>query len=78
MREKDQLHFKECMIQGLCENSMVRFYAGNDQPGRMKKQQYLEVVLKQLGSQRPRNRQGRVLAQIFQPRPIKKNNRKGY
>ncbi|KAL4369438.1 hypothetical protein GQ457_05G021920 [Hibiscus cannabinus] len=25
MRQKNQLHFKECMIQGLCENSMVRF-----------------------------------------------------
>ncbi|KAL4302607.1 hypothetical protein GQ457_10G009590 [Hibiscus cannabinus] len=23
MRQKNQLHFKECMIQGLCENSMV-------------------------------------------------------
>ncbi|KAL4272602.1 hypothetical protein GQ457_13G016500 [Hibiscus cannabinus] len=36
MRQKNQLHFKECMIQGFCENSMVRFYARNDQPGRMK------------------------------------------
>ncbi|KAL4369152.1 hypothetical protein GQ457_05G022530 [Hibiscus cannabinus] len=25
MRQKNQLHFKECMIQGLCESSMVRF-----------------------------------------------------
>ncbi|KAL4340913.1 hypothetical protein GQ457_08G037000 [Hibiscus cannabinus] len=25
MRQKNQLHFKECMIQGLCENSMVMF-----------------------------------------------------
>ncbi|KAL4297263.1 hypothetical protein GQ457_12G016080 [Hibiscus cannabinus] len=24
MRQKNQLHFKECMIQRLCENSMVR------------------------------------------------------
>ncbi|KAL4369170.1 hypothetical protein GQ457_05G032650 [Hibiscus cannabinus] len=32
------------------QNEAARFYAGNDEPGRMKKQQYLEVVLKQLGS----------------------------
>ncbi|KAL4282285.1 hypothetical protein GQ457_03G028970 [Hibiscus cannabinus] len=32
-------------------------------------QQYCEVVLKQLRSQRPRNHQGRMSAQIFQPRP---------
>ncbi|KAK8713437.1 hypothetical protein V6N13_148655 [Hibiscus sabdariffa] len=32
-------------------------------------QQYCEVVLKQLRSQRPRNNQGRMSAQIFQPRP---------
>ncbi|KAL4384204.1 hypothetical protein GQ457_15G020830 [Hibiscus cannabinus] len=32
-------------------------------------QQYCEVVLKQLRSQRPRNYQGRMSAQIFQPRP---------
>ncbi|KAK9020707.1 hypothetical protein V6N11_010724 [Hibiscus sabdariffa] len=31
-------------------------------------QQYCEVVLKQLRSQRPRNNQGRMSAQIFQPR----------
>ncbi|KAL4332250.1 hypothetical protein GQ457_07G008180 [Hibiscus cannabinus] len=24
MRQKNQLHFKECMIQGLCENSMQK------------------------------------------------------
>ncbi|KAL4279786.1 hypothetical protein GQ457_03G016080 [Hibiscus cannabinus] len=48
------------------------FYARNDQPGRIKSQQYLEVVLKQLGSQRPKNHQSRVSAQIFQPRPIDK------
>ncbi|KAL4361227.1 hypothetical protein GQ457_04G022050 [Hibiscus cannabinus] len=36
MRQKNQLHFKECMIQRLCENSMVR----NDQPGKIKSQQY--------------------------------------
>ncbi|KAL4291636.1 hypothetical protein GQ457_14G015420 [Hibiscus cannabinus] len=27
MRQKDQLHFKECMIQGLCENSLVGYLA---------------------------------------------------
>ncbi|KAK8974491.1 hypothetical protein V6N11_063113 [Hibiscus sabdariffa] len=32
-------------------------------------QQYCEVVLKQLRSQRPRNNQGRMSAQISQPRP---------
>ncbi|KAK8663349.1 hypothetical protein V6N13_083171 [Hibiscus sabdariffa] len=52
---------------------LFRFYARNDQPGRIKSQQYLEVVLKQLGSQRPRNHQGRVSAQIFHPRPMDKN-----
>ncbi|KAL4332587.1 hypothetical protein GQ457_07G010570 [Hibiscus cannabinus] len=41
---------------------LFRFYARNDQPGRIKPQQYFEVVLKQLGSQRPRNHQGRVSA----------------
>ncbi|KAL4366207.1 hypothetical protein GQ457_05G020930 [Hibiscus cannabinus] len=45
------------------------FYAGNDQPGRIKSQQYCEVVLKLLRSQRPRNHQGIMSAQIFQPRP---------
>ncbi|KAL4295546.1 hypothetical protein GQ457_12G013210 [Hibiscus cannabinus] len=34
----------------------------------LKSQQYFEVVLKQLGLQRPRIYQGRVSAQIFQPR----------
>ncbi|KAL4323542.1 hypothetical protein GQ457_11G033170 [Hibiscus cannabinus] len=48
------------------------FYARNDQPGRIESQQYFEVVLKQLGSQRPRNHHGRVSAQIFQPRPMDK------
>ncbi|KAL4379010.1 hypothetical protein GQ457_02G028180 [Hibiscus cannabinus] len=48
------------------------FYARNDQPGRIKSQQYCKVVLKQLGSQRPRNYQGRVSTQIFQPRPMDK------
>ncbi|KAL4296096.1 hypothetical protein GQ457_12G031280 [Hibiscus cannabinus] len=72
MSQKNQLHFNECMIQELCENSMVRFYAGNDQPGRIKSQQYFKVVLKQPRSQRPRNHQGRVSAQIFQPRPMNK------
>ncbi|KAL4352997.1 hypothetical protein GQ457_06G023300 [Hibiscus cannabinus] len=51
---------------------MPRFYAGNDQPGRIKSQQYFEVVLKQLRSQSPRNHQGSVSAQIFQPRPMDK------
>ncbi|KAL4354632.1 hypothetical protein GQ457_06G016640 [Hibiscus cannabinus] len=54
------IHFKECMIQRLCENYMVR---------QNEVQQYCEVVLKQLRSQRPRNHQGRMSAQIFQPRP---------
>ncbi|KAL4332941.1 hypothetical protein GQ457_07G000080 [Hibiscus cannabinus] len=48
------------------------FYARNDQPGRIESQQYFEVVLKQLGSQRPRNHHGRASAQIFQPRPMDK------
>ncbi|KAK9000632.1 hypothetical protein V6N11_081121 [Hibiscus sabdariffa] len=61
--EEKQLHFEECMIQGLLENSMVRsgqkdflkqkrcpmmaqsprsawIHARNDQPGRIRKQQY--------------------------------------
>ncbi|KAL4302072.1 hypothetical protein GQ457_10G011890 [Hibiscus cannabinus] len=50
----------------------VKFYARNDEPGRMKMQHYLEVLLKQLGSQRPKIYQGRVSAQIFQPRPMDK------
>ncbi|KAL4279239.1 hypothetical protein GQ457_03G025230 [Hibiscus cannabinus] len=41
----------------------------SDQPGRIKSQQYCEVVLKQLRSQRPRNHQGRISAQTFQPWP---------
>ncbi|KAL4341593.1 hypothetical protein GQ457_08G037480 [Hibiscus cannabinus] len=62
------------MIKRYCWGLFVlfRFYARNDQPGRIKTQQYLEVVLKQLGSQRHRIYQGRVSAQIFQPRPIDK------
>ncbi|KAK9042487.1 hypothetical protein V6N11_017557 [Hibiscus sabdariffa] len=38
---KNKLHFEECMIQGLRENSMVRIYARNDRPSRPWKQQYL-------------------------------------
>ncbi|KAK8691482.1 hypothetical protein V6N13_074992 [Hibiscus sabdariffa] len=45
------------------------FYAKNDQPGRMKCNSIVKVVLKQLRSQRPRNNLGRMSAQIFQPRP---------
>ncbi|KAL4379789.1 hypothetical protein GQ457_02G043500 [Hibiscus cannabinus] len=50
-----------------------RFYARSDQPGRIKLQQYCEVVLKQ----RPRNHQGRISAQTFQPWP-KDKYRRGY
>ncbi|KAL4283411.1 hypothetical protein GQ457_16G019080 [Hibiscus cannabinus] len=62
------------MIKRYCWKIFVlfRFYARNDQPGRIKSQQYLQVVLKQLGSQRPRNHRGRVSAQIFQPQPMDK------
>ncbi|KAK9008908.1 hypothetical protein V6N11_080385 [Hibiscus sabdariffa] len=54
------------------------FYAGNDQPGRMKCSSIVKVVLKQLRAQRPRNNKGRMSAQIFQPRPKDENSRKGY
>ncbi|KAL4284886.1 hypothetical protein GQ457_16G017080 [Hibiscus cannabinus] len=44
------------MIKRYCWKLFVlfRFYARKDQPGRIKSQQYLDVVLKQLGSQRPK------------------------
>ncbi|KAL4387453.1 hypothetical protein GQ457_09G016220 [Hibiscus cannabinus] len=59
------------MLKRYCRKLFVlyRFYAGSDQPGRIKSQQYCEVVLKQLRSQRPRNHQGRISAQTFQPWP---------
>ncbi|KAK8713455.1 hypothetical protein V6N13_148672 [Hibiscus sabdariffa] len=38
-------------------NFQAKFYAGNDQPGRMKCSSIVKVVLKQLRAQRPRNNQ---------------------
>ncbi|KAL4363447.1 hypothetical protein GQ457_04G020230 [Hibiscus cannabinus] len=51
------------MLKRYCWKLFVlfRFYARNDQPGRIKSQQYCEVVLKQLISQRPRNHQGKII-----------------
>ncbi|KAL4354294.1 hypothetical protein GQ457_06G015530 [Hibiscus cannabinus] len=76
-------HFKECMIQRLCENSMVRFgqkdflNRKDQKPARKRfsrrlkdhSQQYCEAVLKQLRSQRPRNHQAECRPRFFQPRP---------
>ncbi|KAL4312892.1 hypothetical protein GQ457_01G027350 [Hibiscus cannabinus] len=47
MRQNNQKHFEECMIQRLCESSMTfvffRFYARNYQPGRLKSSSTVEL-----------------------------------
>ncbi|KAL4284272.1 hypothetical protein GQ457_16G018350 [Hibiscus cannabinus] len=63
--------------KAMCCTSLRNLLCNMKLRSRIKSQQYCEAVLKQLRSQRLRNHQGRMSAQIFPATAEGQNSRKG-